>query len=211
MQITQATPAADGRIRLMAGLSLAALAGITGVISYLHALSVVHMTGSAGPVAYLLPTVADLMIVTASMALLDAARNGGGKPPLAVLSLVVGIGSTVAMNVVAGLMHGTGGALVASLPPVALVLSLETLMGIVRRARGFGLSSRDGATGGACGHGVATTAEEGVVLAYLHGRDCLQNAPSQRHLSTAFGVARPKVASLVGPLVAESAPGETAA
>ena len=125
----------DGLIRWLAGLSLAALALITGIVSYLHALAVVHLTGSSGAVAYLIPFVADFMIVTASLALLEVARNGGRKPPLAILSLVVGIGATVTMNVVAGLQHSTGGALVASLPPVALVLSLETLMGLVRRAR----------------------------------------------------------------------------
>lgn len=46
--------AADGLIRLLAGLSLAALALITGIVSYLHALAVVHATGSTGLVAYLI-------------------------------------------------------------------------------------------------------------------------------------------------------------
>lgn len=126
---------ADALVRLLAGLSLVALALITGIVSYLHALAVVHATGSTRLVAYLIPFVADLMIITSSLALLEVARNGGTKPKLAIVSPLVGIGSTVAMNVVAGLTHGTGGALVASLPPVALVLSLETLMGLVRRAR----------------------------------------------------------------------------
>ena len=65
----------DGSIRFLAGLSLAALAAITGIVSYLHALTVVHITGSAGLVAYLIPFVADLMIVTASLAILDAIRH----------------------------------------------------------------------------------------------------------------------------------------
>ncbi len=46
---------------------------------------------------------------------------------------------------------------------------------------------------------MATTAEEAVVTAYLHGRDCLGEAPSQRHLSASFGVHRTKVAELVAP------------
>jgi len=125
----------DGSIRFLAGLSLAALAAITGIVSYLHALTVVYLTGSAGLVAYLIPFVADLMIVTASLAILDAIRHHAPKPPLAMVSLVAGIGSTLAMNIVAGLHISAGGALVAALPPVAFVLSLETLMGIVRLAR----------------------------------------------------------------------------
>ena len=75
----------DRSIRFLAGLSLAALAAITGIVSYLHALTVVYLTGSAGLVAYLIPFVADLMIVTASLAILDAIRHHAPKPPLATL------------------------------------------------------------------------------------------------------------------------------
>ena len=61
-----------------AGIPLAGLAGITGVISYLHALTVAQWTGDqaeAGLVLteHLLPLVADLMIVTGSVALVALA------------------------------------------------------------------------------------------------------------------------------------------
>lgn len=190
----------DGSIRFLAGLSLAALAAITGIVSYLHALTVVHLTGSAGLVAYLIPFVADLMIVTASLAILDAIRHRAPKPPLAMVSLVTGIGSTLAMNIVAGLHISAGGALVAALPPVAFVLSLETLMGIVRLARAGDGTSHLTATGGQCPHQVAMSAEDAIVAAYLHARDCLGEPVSQRQLSATFGVPRPKVATLVGTL-----------
>ena len=190
----------DGSIRFLAGLSLAALAAITGIVSYLHALTVVYLTGSAGLVAYLIPFVADLMIVTASLAILDAIRHHAPKPPLAMVSLVAGIGSTLAMNIVAGLHISAGGALVAALPPVAFVLSLETLMGIVRLARAGDGASHLTATGGQCPHQVAMSAEDAIVTAYLHARDCLGEPVSQRQLSATFGVPRPKVATLVGTL-----------
>jgi hypothetical protein len=190
----------DGSIRFLAGLSLAALAAITGIVSYLHALTVVHLTGSAGVVAYLIPFVADLMIVTASLAILDAIRHRARKPPLAMVSLVTGIGSTLAMNIDAGLHISAGGALVAALPPVAFVLSLETLMGIVRLARAGDGASHLTATGGQCPHQVAMSAEDAIVAAYLHARDCLGEPVSQRQLSATFGVPRPKVATLVGTL-----------
>lgn len=90
------TSAADGRIRLVAGLALFALAAITAIVSYLHALAVVRSVGNTGAVAYLIPFVADLMIVSASMALLEAARNSASKPALAIVSLVFGIGATAA-------------------------------------------------------------------------------------------------------------------
>ncbi len=190
----------DGSIRFLAGLSLAALAAITGIVSYLHALTVVYIAGSAGLVAYLVPFVADLMIVTASLAILDAIRHHAPKPPLAMVSLVAGIGSTLAMNIVAGLHISAGGALVAALPPVAFVLSLETLMGIVRLARAGDGASHLTATGGQCPHQVAMSAEDAIVTAYLHARDCLGEPVSQRQLSATFGVPRPKVATLVGTL-----------
>jgi predicted XRE-type DNA-binding protein len=50
---------------------------------------------------------------------------------------------------------------------------------------------------------VAATAEEAVVQAFLHARDCTEESLSQRHLATAFGLSRPKVADLVSPLLAE--------
>jgi hypothetical protein len=196
-------PAADGRIRLVAGLALFALAAITAIVSYLHALAVVQSVGNTGAMAYLIPFVADLMIVSASMALLEAARNSAAKPALAIVSLVFGIGATLAMNVAAGWHHGSTGALVAALPPVALVLSLETLIGLVRRSHERGVSTSDCQTEpppGQCPHQVAMTADDAVVSAYLHGRDCDGDIPSQRQLATQFGVSRAKVAALVGPL-----------
>ncbi len=147
----------------------------------------------------LIPFVADLMIVTASLALLKPARDGGTKPKLAIVSLLVGIGSTMAMNVGAGLAHGTGGALVASLPPVALVLSLELSRAWVRRARA-------GAEPGHCPHRVASSANEAVIRAFLHGRDCAGQPPSQRQLSAAFGVSRAKIAALVASLNGQQPP-----
>ena len=63
------------------------------------------------------------------------------------MSLVFGISATLAMNVAAGWHHGSAGALVAALPPVALVLSLETLIGLVRRSRERGTSPSDGQAG----------------------------------------------------------------
>lgn len=197
-----ATPAPNGANsanRLLAGVSLALLAAITGIVSYLHALTVVHLTGSTGLVAYLIPFVADLMIITASLALLDAIQHRAPKPPLAMASLVVGIGSTLAMNIVAGLHISTGGALVAALPPVAFVLSLETLLGIVRRARGP-VTAAAPADDDTCPHTVASTAEEAAVQAYHHTRDCLLEPVSQRQFAAAFGVSRTRMADLVGSL-----------
>lgn len=137
------------------------------------------------------------------MALLEAARNSAAKPALAIVSLVFGSGATLAMNVAAGWHHGSAGALVAALPPLALVLSLETLMGLVRRSRERSVPPDPGQAGpepGHCPHQVAMTADDAVISAYLHARDCVGDTPSQRQLAAQFGVSRARVAALVSPL-----------
>jgi hypothetical protein len=83
---------------------------------------------------------------------------------------------------------------------VAFVLSLETLMGIVRLARGGDGASHDVTIDGQCPHNVAMSADDAIVAAYLHARDCLGQPVSQRQLSATFGVPRPRVAALVGAL-----------
>jgi len=118
--------------RYTAAAALAGVSLIAAVISYLHALAVVRAVGATPPVVYLIPFLADLVILGASASLLDAASSGKAKPRLAVVSLATGVGVTLAMNVAAGLGHGVAGGLVAGWPAVAFVLSLESLAVIVR-------------------------------------------------------------------------------
>lgn len=186
--------------RSLGGISLAALAGITAVISYQHGLEVVRATGTRGFVAYLVPLVADLMIFASSLALLDAAQSDQPRPRLAACSLAFGIVATVAMNVASGWHHGYGGALVSALAPVALVLSYETLMGMVRRGRRqTTVHEAEAAEAGvaACPHGVPQGAEEAALVAFLHARDCDGSAPSRRQVAEAFGINRNRLGALV--------------
>lgn len=67
---------------------------------------------------------------------------------------------------------------------------------------GRGIKVGEDSCANQCPHGVAATAEEAVIQAYLHARDCAEAPLPQRHLATAFGLSRPKVAELVSPLVA---------
>ena len=48
---------------------------------------------------------------------------------------------------------------------------------------------------------MAGTVDDAIVNAFLHARDCVGEAPSQRQLAAAFDVSRPKVAELVGPFI----------
>lgn len=133
---TEQPPPATSSTRLLAGSALAGVSAIAAVVSYLHGLAVVQAVGAAGPVAYLIPFLADLVILGATTALLDAARERARMSLLTVMSLLAGVGVTLAMNVAAGFGHGLAGALVAGWPAVAFILALESLAGMVRRGRG---------------------------------------------------------------------------
>lgn len=129
--------------RAVGWLALAGVSLIAGIASYFHALAVVQAAGARPPVAYLVPALADLVILGASADLLAASRGGQPRPPLTMLALGVGVVVTLAMNVAAGSGHGLGGRLVAGWPALAFILALESLAGLVRRGRGARVVSHD--------------------------------------------------------------------
>ena len=122
--------------RFQAGVTLALLSAITGIISYQHGLSVARLVGNHGLVAYLIPLVPDLMIVGASLTLIEAAAIRARPPQMTILALVAGIGWTVVMNVAAGWRNGPGGAALAGMVPLAFVATFESLLWLLKRARG---------------------------------------------------------------------------
>jgi hypothetical protein len=67
-------PVAEHWEQWFATVTLGSLAGITGIISYLHALTVLERTGSHDLVAHLGPFVPDQLILTGTLALMAAAR-----------------------------------------------------------------------------------------------------------------------------------------
>ena len=173
--------------------ALAGVSAIAAVVSYLHALDVVRSVGAVPPVSYLIPFLADLVILGASAALLDAARRGERVAILPALSLAVGVGVTLAMNVAAGWHHGTAGALVAGWPAVAFILALESIAGMVRRGRGIAPAAPD------CGHVLpaAAPAEFKAVAAFEHARDCEGRDVALRAVGDVFGVHHATVGKLV--------------
>jgi hypothetical protein len=121
--------------RRTAVAALALLSLITGYISYLHGFEIAILTGNPQNVAYWLPLVPDLMIVTSSMTLLEARATTGGRPVTAMVALVAGIGWTVAQNVAAGLHDSPGNALLSAGVPLAFVMTFESLLWQFRQAR----------------------------------------------------------------------------
>src|SRR5215469_6403570 len=87
--------------RIVGWLALAGVSLIAGIASYFHALSVVQAAGQTPPVSYLVPALADLVILGASADLLAASRAGHRRPGLTMTALGVGVVVTLAMNVVA--------------------------------------------------------------------------------------------------------------
>ncbi|WP_326826458.1 DUF2637 domain-containing protein [Streptosporangium sp. NBC_01756] len=120
-------------IRFATTVVVLLLAAVAAVVSYRHAYEVVVLNGESGLTAYLVPLTIDGAIFASSMVLLDAARRGLPVPALARWTLALGILATLAANVAHGWAHGPVGAIVAAWPAVALVLSYELLMGMIRR------------------------------------------------------------------------------
>jgi hypothetical protein len=161
---------------------------------------VVDASGARPPVSYLVPALADLVILGASADLLAASRAKGERPWLAMVALGVGIAVTLAMNIAAGNPHAVPKWLVNGWPALAFTLALESLAGLVRRGRG-------GAAGAAvpavttvtvgCGHGVAEDRDSRILDAWLHLRDCLGATPTYRGLGPLFEVHHDTVRRLV--------------
>ena len=181
-----AGPVAASRSRLvLVGVSLAALSAITGVISYSHGLDVARWVGNAGLVAYLVPLVPDLMIVTSSLTLIEASAAKAPRPLAAMLALLVGIGWTVAQNIAAGWRNGPGGAVLAAGIPLAFVFTFESLLWLVRRGRGGTSATPVPATPNQVPADVQSAA-----LAALQATTAAGNPLSGRQLEARFGLSR---------------------
>lgn len=133
---TESHPPRTRRARRFAGTIAALIAAGAAYVSYTHGLDVARWVGNTGTVAYVVPALPDGLIAISTVSLYEAAQTTGRRPPWAIVGLVLGIGLTIVMNVAAGTRHGWGGALVAAMVPVVLLLALEILTGVVRRGRG---------------------------------------------------------------------------
>lgn len=176
--------------RLVGWLALAGVSLIAGIASYFHALAVVQAAGASPPVSYLVPALADLVILGASADLLAASRSGQSRPALTMLTLAVGVGVTLAMNIAAGGGHGLGGRLVSGWPALAFTLALESLAGLVRRGR-------DGSP-----RFPVPAASIQEPLSAAAAWEALAAATSQRQLADALGVPRSRIQAMPEKLAA---------
>jgi hypothetical protein len=188
-----ATAETDALVRLSTIIVVVLVAVGAAFVSYRHAYDLVHTHGESGPSAAIGPATVDGLIYAAGMVLLSAARRRVRAPRLAYAGLWLGIAATIGANVAHGLGHGPIGALVSAWPAVALIISYELLMRLIRSRRDAAPLEEPSAIETPCPHGVAATVQEAALNAFLHARDCLGEKPSQRQLAAAFDVDRKKL------------------
>ena len=176
------------RTAILAALPVAAVAVIAGVVSYSHIEALGLMTGQSLADARLLPLAVDGLIVAGSVILLAGSWLGW-------IGVALGVAGTLYANVMSGLPRGPLAATVAAWPALAFTVASFMLERWLAAQADHG-----GQDAAACGHDLTGPAEEVVVNAYLHGRDCLGQPPSQRSLAATYGLHRTKVAALVGHL-----------
>jgi hypothetical protein len=188
--------------RASRGVAYAALAGVSliaGFASWLHAHSVIQHAGAGVLVAVSVPFLADLVILGASASLLAASRAGQPWPLWDVLALAVGAGMTLAMNVAVAEPWILPSWLIDAWPPVAFILALESLAGMVRRGRGTIPPQVSPAVPDHCPHEVPALApaEVRAVAAYEHARDCEGREVTLRAVGDVFGLHHATVGKLV--------------
>jgi hypothetical protein len=125
-------PTGDQAIKWSTIAAVSVVALVAAFVSYRNALQVGRLHGESGPLALAYPLTVDGLIYSASMVLLNDARQQLKAPWLAYVALGMGIAATLAANVAAGLAYGPVGALVAAWPAAALVISYELLMLVIR-------------------------------------------------------------------------------
>jgi hypothetical protein len=123
---------------------------------------------------------------------------------------VVGVIGTVVMNVAAAWGSGLWPCLLNGGVPVALILSYEALMEMVRRARNRAQGEADlnqPETGaGQCPHLPAMAAEDAPLIAFLHSRDCDGDRPSLRQHAKDWNISRTTLSEMVKKADGSSAP-----
>lgn len=196
------------RTAVLAAVPVGAVAVIAGVVSFSHIEGLALRAHQSITDARLLPFCVDGLIVGGVVVVLAGYWLGW-------LSVGLGVAATVFANVESGIPFGALAATVAAWPAIAFSVASFVLERWLKRqvsaaaephvSAGQATEISENARG-QCGHVLAGPAEQVVVSAYLHGRDCIGDAPSQRSLSATYGVSRHQVAALVGPLNGQHQP-----
>jgi hypothetical protein len=196
--------------RIIAGAALAAVASVAGVVSYTHIDALTLALGGSAMAGHLMPFGVDGQMVVGSVVLMTAT---GAAARWGWLGIGLGMLESLFANYEAGISHGYLAAGWYAVPALSFAVATFTLE---RWAKAQVATSGQGGQGGQtnteasdeddsemdtnpCSHHIASTAEESAIQMWLHARDCQGEPISQRQLSAAFGLSRPRVAELVAP------------
>jgi hypothetical protein len=183
------------------------IAAGTAIVSYTHGLDVVRAAGNHGLVAGLLPLFPDGLITLSSAALFTASALGVSCG-WAWCGLVIGLGVTLAMNVLASLppqtlalilRSGWPGGVIGALTPGVLFLSIKILEWLFRH------QPEPAAAPTGCPHEVPASAADGAATDFLHKRDCLGEAPTYLDVAGRWGIDRRRMPELVAAMSARVA------
>ena len=194
--------------RIVAGLALTTVAAVAGVISYTHIDALTLALGGSPMAGHLMPFGVDGQIVVGSVVLLT---TSGRQAHWGWLGIVPGMAESLFANFESGIAHGLRAAGWATVPAASFAVATFLLEKWAKSQFGHlgqGGQPNTDASGkddgeddtNPCSHYIASTAEESAIQAWLHARDCEGEPLSQRQLSAAFGISRPRVAELVGGL-----------
>jgi hypothetical protein len=131
-------PPAPPAVYRVTTIAVAAVAAVAATVSFEHQRTLAAFAGE-GWRAWLLPIAVDGLVLAASMTMLVHRRAGQPAGPLAWLALALGLGTSLAANVVAADPTIVDPAairrIVAAYPPLALALAWELLLQQRRPAR----------------------------------------------------------------------------
>jgi hypothetical protein len=140
------------------------VAAIAAIVSYSHIYDIGLGHGGTGLAARLLPLSVDMLILVGELMLVHESDSRDGRFWLGWLLVGSGISATLAANISYGAQFGTEGAIIWGWPAYSFILVAAGMAAIVRRG-----SRPPLATLSQCGHNLASTREEAVMMAFLHG------------------------------------------
>jgi len=191
--------------QLAAGLALATVATVAGVVSYTHIDALTLALGGSQRVSHLMPFAVDGQIAMGSVVLLV---TRGRRAWWGWLGIGPGLAESLFANWESGIAHGLLAAAWYTVPAQAFAVAsflferwLKAQVATLASVASLNMAANDEEDSvpepDPCPHYVASTADEAAIQAFLHSRDCLRAPLSQRTVSDQFGLSRTRVADLV--------------
>lgn len=174
----------DWGIRLVAGLALATVASVAGVISYTHIDALTLVLGGSLMSGHLTPFGIDGLIVVGSVVLLTV---HGIQARWGWLCIVPGVAASLFANFESGIAHGWLAAGWATMPAVSFAVATFVAERWLKAQAGERVARIVTVTVG-CGHGVAEDRDGRIRDAWFHLKDCLGGDPSYRGVGLVLGV-----------------------